>query len=110
MGETVSAEASIETLQCIDLSGLQRPAIGPSRKGEDRLQVSRFSVDQQTPKLIGTAADGLPHGRERAGIRILGGELPQLLEGIDQLEGILTNVVQLRPEALQFGRLRRSEH
>ena len=110
MGKTIATEASIETLHCIHLSRLQRPAIGTSRKGEDRLQVGRFGVHQQASKLVGPAADGLTHRGKGTGIGVLGGELPQLLKGIDQLEGILTDVVQLRPEALQFGRLGRSEH
>ena len=54
--------------------------------------------------------DRLAQRFKSARVGVLGGELPELLEAIDELECVLADVVQLRPQAVEFGRLRVVQH
>ena len=61
-------------------------------------------------ELRSSSQNGLAHGFKGAGLRILCGELPELLKRIDLLQRSLADKKQLVPLAVEFVRLVLSEH
>ena len=67
----------------------------------------RLGVDELLPKRRGPLVDRLAQRLEDLRVGVLRGVLPELLEGIDQRQRVLADEVQLVPEPVELGLLRR---
>ena len=107
MGETVAPQSDIKVPQGVDFGLPQRSAVGLSRKGKERLQVGGLGVGQLTAKLVGPAADGLPHRSEGTGVGVLRGELPLRMVDEDELDRVVgtlyATVERIFPTIIRIG-------
>ena len=84
-------QRTVQVQQIHFLPDFQRPAIGALGKPKQGIQVPGFRGAQRFPELLGPAADRfLP--RFAAELPVVGPEIPPLVEGIVDGEGVLTDV------------------
>ena len=104
--QLLRAELAVERAQFVPVRARERATPRVLGEVHDRFQLLRLGGDEFRAEDGGALLDGLAHRREGARVRVLRGELPELLEGIHELERAVADEVQLRPEPLQLGGLR----
>ena len=105
------AQPLIKRLEIGLLRHVQRPAIGQIGEIEHCLELPRFGVEQLLLIRSGPFLDRQSHRFEHRGIAVfLGGKLPELLEAIDQREGVAAHKMQLIPQPVELRLLRVIQH
>ena len=110
MRKLLRSQLEIQAAQFRLLRFSERAAIRAVGELQHGVEVLRLRIHEQLLEFLGALPDRFAHRRERARVGVLRGELPELLEGIDELERIMADVVQFRPEPVDLGGLSLVEH
>ena len=110
MWQILLAEILVEGAQLLGLPLLEGTAPGFGGEAYDSIDMLGFGDEEFLLEFGGPALDRLTQGLEGVGIGVLRGELVQSVERLDQLKSVLAHEMELRPEALQFGRGRLVQH
>ena len=104
------ANILVEVHERLTLLVAQRLSIRTLRKVQYRCDVFGLRIEHGLSELSGFTEEGFPQWLKGAGVCVLGCKLPKLLIGIDGLECVLADKMELCPESFQCCGLLLIEH